>query len=301
MLEDLWQQFRKANLITYEITPIAPEMGAVIRDFRLSDDIAPAQLASIRSDLLKYKVLFFRDQQHLNAEMQQRLSRLFGEPFGQPEQSDLHTLIRSQDSFSPEGEKHSRNDKRFRNDVWHVDRVYLAAYPKIAILLALKVPNFGDTLWANTEIAYRNLPRPLRELAEKLRVRHSDALYQSAPDASHINSPAKHEVVHPMVIVHPETAERSLLVGNLAQRIEGLSSRESSALLNIFQSHIEQPEHVIRWSWREGDVAIWDARSTQHYAVDDYGTSTRCMRRILLQGDAPTGIDGNRSVQLPLE
>jgi taurine dioxygenase len=41
---------------------------------------------------------------------------------------------------------------------------------------------------------------------------------------------------------------------------------------------------------------MWDNRATQHYAVADFDTHPREMRRITVAGDVPVGIDGRRSV-----
>lgn len=51
----------------------------------------------------------------------------------------------------------------------------------------------------------------------------------------------------------------------------------------------------MRWRWSPGDVAIWDNRATQHYAIDDYGDQPRIVRRVTVAGDVPVGIDGRRS------
>ena len=52
----------------------------------------------------------------------------------------------------------------------------------------------------------------------------------------------------------------------------------------------------MRWSWKQGDVAIWDNRATQHCAVNDYGDQHRVVRRVTLDGDVPVSIDGRKSV-----
>jgi taurine dioxygenase len=98
------------------------------------------------------------------------------------------------------------------------------------------------------------------------------------------------------VRVHPETGERSLVLGHFVRRFVGLKSADSNDLFALLQRHVIALENTVRWSWREGDVAIWDNRSTQHYAVADYDDHARVLHRVTLAGDVPVGIDGRRSV-----
>lgn len=106
---------------------------------------------------------------------------------------------------------------------------------------------------------------------------------------------------HPVVRVHPETGERTLLLGNFLQRFVGLTGADSRALLNLFQAHVERPENTVRWQWQVGDVAIWDNRATQHYGVDDSDDHPRKLRRVTVDGDVPKGVDGRPSVLLSPE
>ena len=95
-----------------------------------------------------------------------------------------------------------------------------------------------------------------------------------------------------MVRVHPETGERALLLGHFIRRIVGLSTPDSQDVFNLLQRHVIRLENTVRWSWHPGDIAIWDNRATQHYAVDDYGDQARLLHRITLAGDVPVSVDG---------
>ena len=98
-----------------------------------------------------------------------------------------------------------------------------------------------------------------------------------------------------MVRVHPITGEPTLLLGQFVKSLVGLNSADSRRLFDTLQDQITRLENTVRWSWREGDVAIWDNRATQHYAIDDYGEQRRVMRRVTLDGDVPVSLNGEPS------
>ncbi|MGY4430685.1 hypothetical protein ACVWWO_003162 [Bradyrhizobium sp. F1.13.1] len=105
-----------------------------------------------------------------------------------------------------------------------------------------------------------------------------------------------YETEHPVVRVHPETGERALVLGELVQRFIDVPKRDGQKLFDLFQSHITAPENTVRWGWKKGDVAIWDNRATQHYAVNDYGDQHRVVHRATIDGDAPVSVDGRCSI-----
>jgi taurine dioxygenase len=105
-----------------------------------------------------------------------------------------------------------------------------------------------------------------------------------------------YETEHPVVRVHPETGERALLLGQFVRQILGVPSADSRYLFDLFQRHVTRLENTVRWRWSPGDLAIWDNRATQHYAIDDYGDLPRRMHRVTVAGDVPVGVDGRRSV-----
>ncbi|MGC5007971.1 TauD/TfdA family dioxygenase [Streptomyces sp. NBC_00353] len=278
---------------------IGGRIGAVVSGVRLGGDLEPAVVAAVRAAALDHKVIFFRGQDHLDGESHEAFGRLLGAPVA-------HPTVPSADGRYALG---IDSDHGGRANQWHTDVTFVPAYPAFSILRAVTIPPYGgNTLWSNTAAAYAELPEPLRALADSLRAIHSNDYDYAAvrPDARpeafakyrEVFTSTKFRTEHPVVRVHPETGERVLLLGNFVQRIAGLTGRDSRALIDLFQSHIERPENTVRWQWQTGDVAIWDNRATQHYGVDDSDTHDRKLRRVTVDGDVPIGTDGRPSVLL---
>ncbi|WP_426446783.1 TauD/TfdA dioxygenase family protein [Paenibacillus sp. S-38] len=283
------------------IVPVAGRIGAVVEGIHLSAGLEPETVEELRLALLKHKVLFFRDQHHLDDAQQEAFARLLGEPVAHPTVpvKDGSEYVLELDSSGHGG----------RADSWHTDVTFVADYPKASILRALVVPEAGgDTVWANTAAAYEHLPEHLRELADRLRAVHSNdydyaarrpqATEEAARRHREVFASTVYETEHPIVRVHPETGERVLLLGHFVRRIVGLSSSDSAHLFSVLQNHVIQLENTVRWRWKAGDVAIWDNRATQHYAINDYGSQHRVVHRVTIAGDVPVGVDGRSSVTL---
>ena len=108
-----------------------------------------------------------------------------------------------------------------------------------------------------------------------------------------------YETEHPVVRIHPETGRRVLLLGHFVKRFVGLGPPESAALFNLLQARITKLENTIRWDWQPGDLAIWDNRATQHYAVADYDDQFRMLNRVTLAGDIPVDVHGTPAAWSP--
>jgi alpha-ketoglutarate-dependent sulfate ester dioxygenase len=281
---------------TLDLRPITGRIGAEIAGVRLSGDLAPETVAALNQALLRHKVLFFRGQNHLDDAGQEAFARLLGEPVPHPTVGARAGTDSILELDASRGVKAS---------TWHTDITFLDAYPKISILRGVVVPAVGgDTVWANTAAAYAALPDTLRDLADRLWALHTNAYDYagSRPRVSQeglrrhkeIFTSTIYETEHPVVHVHPETSERSLILGQFAQRILGLNSADSAQLLSVLQRHATELDHTVRWRWSVGDVAIWDNRATQHRAIDDYD-EPRIVRRVSLAGEVPVAIDGRRS------
>jgi len=284
--------------IALDIRPVAGRIGAEIRGIQLSADLDAASISAINLALLKHKVVFFRGQSHLDDVAQEGFAQRFGRLVAHPTVPAVAGTSHLLELDSNHGG---------RANSWHTDVTFVDAYPKLSILRAVVIPaSGGDTVWANTAAAYEHLPDTLKKLADSLWALHSN-VYDYA--AAHVGASTEalkryrevftstlYETEHPVVHIHPETGERSLLLGHFVQRLQGLSTADSNHLLAIFHDHITRQENTVRWNWTQGDVAIWDNRATQHYAINDYGDAHRVVRRATVHGEVPVGIDGRRSV-----
>ena len=287
----------KPAVHTLDIHPVAGRIGAEIRGVQLSGELDAATVEAIQQALIQYKVVFFREQTQLDDQRQEAFAHLLGEPVAHPTVPSREGTRYLLELDGAEGQ---------RANSWHTDVTFVDAYPKASILRSVVAPAFGgDTLWANTATAYNELPTELRELADKLVAVHSNEYDYAAvkPDVSaekleryrKIFTSTVYETEHPVVRVHPISGEKSLLLGHFVKRIKGYSQADSAHLFGLLQSHVIRQENVVRWRWKAGDVAIWDNRSTQHYAIDDYGTQDRVVRRVTLKGEVPVGANGQRT------
>jgi alpha-ketoglutarate-dependent taurine dioxygenase len=280
-----------------DIRRVGGRIGAEVSGVTLSADLPEETILTIQAALAEHKVLFFRDQGHLDDHTQEAFAGRLGEPVPHPT-----VPVRPGSSYLLELDSQHGG----RANSWHTDVTFVPDYPKASILRAVKSPAYGgDTVWANTTEAYTRLPAELKGLVDNLWALHTNA-YDYAASRNTVSKEAierhrsvfastVYETEHPVVRVHPVTGERTLVLGHFIKSFVGFSSQDSRRLFEILQDQVTRLENTVRWRWLEGDLAIWDNRATQHYAVDDYGDQHRVMRRVTLRGDVPVSIDGRRS------
>jgi len=281
----------------FDIRPLTGTIGAEIAGVDLAGSLSNDVVHEIRQTLLAHKVVFFRDQK-LEAKSQVAFAERFGKL------TTAHPTVPALDGH-PEVLDLDYGKSSGRANNWHTDVTFVDRPPLGSILRALVIPPVGgDTLWSNTAAAYRDLPDHLRDTADKLWAVHSNAYdYAVAAVAEdddlkrrrEVFTSTLYETVHPVVRVHPETKEPVLFIGGFVRQIKGLSAGESRDLVRLLQHYVTRPENTVRWRWRAGDVAFWDNRATQHYAVADYGNQARRVQRVTIVGDVPVGLDGRSS------
>ena len=277
------------------VRQVGGNIGAEIGGIEASGEIAGEVLRELRRALLRHRVVFLRGQTIDTAE-QLAFASLLGTP------TKPHPTVAGDGRAvlpidSEQGKAKS----------WHTDVTFVERIPAISVLRAVTLPPYGGTtVWANAVRAYETLPAPLKALAERLRAVHSNRYdYAGSSGEQRIGGVDVKEQAHraefesleyiaehPVVRVHPETREPAFVLGHFVRGLVGLRTQDSTSLFELFQRHIIRLENTVRWNWEPGDIAIWDNRATQHYAVADYDEHPRMMHRITLAGDIPVGLDG---------
>ncbi|RLV49227.1 TauD/TfdA family dioxygenase [Nocardioides mangrovicus] len=284
---------------TIAVRKVGAHIGAQVSGVRIGADVPADQVAEVKRALAAHQVIFLRGQHHAGDADQQAFAALLG-TLTKPHP----TVAGDGDAVLPIDSDHSKATS------WHTDVTFVDRIPAASLLRAVELPPYGGTtIWANTTRAYEQLSPALKALVERLWAVHSN-LYDYAADVDEkrvggidVKEEAyraefrhvEYETEHPVVRVHPVTGERTLLLGHFVRRFVGLSTQDSEDLFRLLQRHVERPENTVRWSWRAGDLAIWDNQATEHRAVDDYDDQHRVLHRITLAGDVPVSVDGVRS------
>ncbi|MGY4976748.1 TauD/TfdA dioxygenase family protein [Streptomyces sp. 900105755] len=279
------------------IRKLTGRIGAVVDGVDLAGPADPSTVAALRHALNEHKAIVFTDVTLDNAG-QERVAGWFGDL------TTAHPNVPAADGTTNVLAVDSETSKA---NEWHTDVTFVLNPPQLTTLRSVvTTPYGGETLVANAAAAYRDLPEPLRALADTLRVVHTNQYDYARPaaatperreyDRAFVSTP--HETEHPLVRVHPLTGERGLFIGGFAKRIVGLPNGDSADLLRVFQSYVTRPENILRWSWAPRQLLIFDNRITQHYGVDNYDDHPRRLNRVTVAGDVPVGVDGRRSEQL---
>ncbi|MBL8382398.1 MAG: TauD/TfdA family dioxygenase [Burkholderiales bacterium] len=280
-----------------KVRPLTCSIGAELQGVNLAEAARDdALFAAIRALLLRHKVLFLRDQEITRAE-HVAFARRFGEledhpvAGSDPDHPGLVRIYKTVDS-----------KKEHYENAWHCDATWRQAPPMGCVLRCIECPEVGgDTIWANMVEAYNCLPDAVKAQIAGLRARHSieHTFGAAMPDEQRRKLAAQYPAAeHPVVRTHPETGEKVLFVSGFASHFVNYHTPQNvrvgqdfapgaSHLLNYLISQAQIPEYQVRWRWQPNSVAIWDNRSTQHYAVQDYWPAARKMERAGIIGDVP--------------
>ena len=287
-------------------TPLAAAMGAEIRGVDIST-ITDAQFLEVEDALYRHKMIYLRNQKFSHAD-QESFSLRFGEfaddayTTGVDGHRNVHPVIMEADA---------RVDMVFGNG-WHVDSPFMKQPPSVSMLYGVEVPPYGgDTMWANTVLAYNCLSEAMKDLVAPLKIHFSangvvNQLKKEADDnrkkdvdggrtkgfgSMELDMKTQSMVegsFHPLVRTHPKSGERALYVDQTySNGIEGLTTDESAGLLSFLKEHVTQPAFTCRLRWEQDTFVLWDNRGCCHHAFNDYDGHRRELYRTTVKGEVP--------------
>ena len=284
-------QFESQGSGPLTIRPLQPTIGAEIGGIDLRVPLSDALRDDIKAAILKYKVVFFRDQnldREQHAAFAGRFGPLYTPPYAAAKPIDgapaLHRIAAAE--FQKREKDYLEEFKGDIQEFYHTDTSWRLVPSWGAVLRAVDLPPVGgDTIWVDAGLAYRQLPDDVKERLDDLYVTHD---FRSALRKTGHDYPI---VSHPIVRTHRETGEKILWV-NFSQhpKIIGLDRAESRELLTIIVDQYRRPEFQVRFAWQPGSVAFWDNRAAVHYAVRNYGDYPRVLERLLI-ADEPQWAD----------
>ena len=272
-----------------EVRPIAGAIGAEISGVDLAKELDDDTVADIRRAWLDHNVIFFRDQDLPPARFltfAKRFGKVIEYPFikGLEEFPEIIPVIKLE---------HERTNF---GGIWHSDTSYLEAPPMATMLIARETPPVGgDTMFANTYLAYESLSDGMKRLLDGLIAYNTSAKADATRTREDrvkqsVREDAKKEYVgeHPVVRTHPETGRKALYL-NIGHtlRFRDMTVEESTPIIEYLFHHQTRPEFTCRFNWKPGSMAFWDNRCALHNPVNDYHGYKRVMHRITLAGDKP--------------
>ena len=270
----------------FKVEAITPVIGASISGISLNQDLKSDTVEKIYNALIKYQVIFFREQ-NLTPESHLKLAKRFGDiDPGHPVYPHVEgfqsiVLLKNDESSRPD-----------TND-WHKDLTFKSNPPFASILHGVSVPKIGgDTLWASMSAVYDSLTDGWKEDLEGLEAIHDMGTFRNdfykEGGINSVNSALKKvgSAVHKVIETHPISGKKYLNVNqSFTRNILNVSQGASDHILKFLFQLLARPEFQVRFHWQNNSVAIWDNRITQHYAVNDYLPNSRHMQRVTIIND----------------
>ena len=270
----------------FKVEAITPVIGASISGISLNQDLKSDTVEKIYNALIKYQVIFFREQD-LTPESHLQLAKRFGDiDPGHPVYPHVEgfqsiVLLKNDESSRPD-----------TND-WHKDLTFKSNPPFASILHGVNVPKIGgDTLWASMSAVYDSLTDGWKEDLEGLEAIHDMGTFRNdfykEGGINSVNSALKKvgSAVHKVIETHPISGKKYLNVNqSFTRNILNVSQGASDHILQFLFQLLARPEFQVRFHWQNNSVAIWDNRITQHYAVNDYLPNSRHMQRVTIIND----------------
>ena len=253
-----------------------PGFGVEADGVDLAQPLPDADFAALERAFYEHHVLALRGQD-IGAAQFLAFARRLGPPqphvidqFHHPE--DPNILILSNVKW--EGKPTGLQDA---GSYFHTDYSYLQVPARATTLYSIVVPKVGgDTLFANQQAAYDDLPDAMKKRIEPLYGIHHygnrhDTDERSRTAASPLTAEQKEKmplITHKIARPHPVTGRKSLYAVNGSSfGIVGMPEDEALDLLDELAAHSTQPKYRLSVRYGVGDVVVWDNASLLHSAT----------------------------------
>lgn len=276
--------------------PLSPIIGVVIDDVDLAGSIDGACLRDIRIALADHSLLLFPGQHNLTPERHIQFSARFGElekhvlsqfclP-GHPEIFAVSNIVENGRHLGAHG-----GSKRY-----HSDLAYLPEPSMGSVFRCLECPEEGG------ETAFISMFAVFAALSEERQhwLSERTAVFDYAWDYDRrfagIRAPLTDEqrnavppLEQPCVCKHPENGRPALYVSpTWVRRFGDMSEEDSRPILDELMAFACQDRFAYYHKWTQGDVLIWDNRSSMHRVCPyDDQNARRMMHRTTIKGTRP--------------
>ena len=288
-----------------KIIPRDQKIGAEVTGIDLTEALQLDSFEILRNALDDHRLLIFRNLRWTVAQ-QIAFSKSFGklENFPDPkDQAEGHKTVlrvtnidRKTNAIKPVDEPGHRSFT-LGTSAWHIDSSFRTLPSKASILYALEIPEKGgDTMFADTTLAYDTLPEAKKQELEDLVIIHDfeetrrrHKLPPRPPEVRAATPPAR----QPLVAVR-DNGRRALFIGSHAAGIEGMNHEDARAVIDELERICSKPEFTYRHKWREGDMVMFDNICVMHQAMPyDLSNSRRLLHRTTVAGNKPLeGVNG---------
>lgn len=263
-------------------------------DVDLARPLSKTAFGEIEKAFFTGQVLVFRGQK-LTASQFLGFARRFGPPephlldqFHHPEYPDMLVLSNVVRDGKPAGLADG-------GTYWHSDYSYLDIPARATVLYSIEVPEVGgDTLFADQEQAYEDLPDTMKRRIDGLVTLNVYGNRDDLDPKSRAAAPPPTQeqkekrraflIRHPLVRRHPYSGRKALYsVSGTSFAIEGMPDEEGIALLRELAAHSTQPKYQYRMRYGVGDVVVWDNASVLHSATLTDPSYARTLFRVTVK------------------
>lgn len=274
-----------------EAIPLKDEaFGAVVTGVSTDRPLSANDIERLKDLLAEHTAIVINDLDE-DPEWLLSLGRGFGplqphilDQYHHPVSSEMSIITANMDN------EESRTTKKPAGAYWHSDLSYTSTPSDGIFLYASHVPSDGgDTMVANTQLAYDALPDSMKKRIDGLTAIHrygyrGGAAITSLTEEQRRRTP---DVEHPVVRPHPRTGRKILFVNpGFTMCMKGMDPDESDALLEELFAYQLRPEFRYTHKWSKRQLVVLDNRASMHCAVAGYKEPMRKLRMIIGCTDA---------------